>query len=299
MRVGVLMTCFNRRDKTVACLAALGACRLPPGVSLEVFLVDDGSTDGTTEAVTDAFPAVTVLRGDGSLFWNGGMRRAFEAASSAEVDGMLWLNDDTILMPHALEVVLDTYDTVRHQSPREPIVVGATCDGSSGRLTYGGQVRKSRLRRTTFSLVSRADVPVECETLNGNCVFVPAAVFKVVGNLDPGFVHALGDLDYGLRARALGFPVWVSPGFVGTCSRNSVTGTFADGSLPMRVRLKKLLSPKGLPPKAWQIFTKRHCGVAWPVFWLMPYVRLLLSGTRLVRSPAAATNVGPPKQGSA
>jgi hypothetical protein len=38
------------------------------------------SSDGTSEAVCEAFPQASILRGQGSLFWNGGMRVAFEAA---------------------------------------------------------------------------------------------------------------------------------------------------------------------------------------------------------------------------
>ena len=66
-------------------------------IDLNVYLVDDGSTDGTSEAVKKNFPQVNIIKGDGTLFWNGGMRVAFSKAMESEHDYYLWLNDDTIL----------------------------------------------------------------------------------------------------------------------------------------------------------------------------------------------------------
>ncbi len=63
--IAVLLTCHNRRAETLRCLEALLA--QDAGASLRVFLVDDGSTDGTGEAVRVSFPQVNVVQGDGSL----------------------------------------------------------------------------------------------------------------------------------------------------------------------------------------------------------------------------------------
>ena len=73
-RVAAVMAAYNRRELTLACLRSLGAQQVP-GVALDVFVLDDASSDGTSE-VAEQFPEVTVLHGDGELYWNGGMRRA-------------------------------------------------------------------------------------------------------------------------------------------------------------------------------------------------------------------------------
>jgi len=139
-------------------------------------------------------------------------------------------------------------------------------------------VRTSRWKRTAFTLVKPADVPVECETMNGNCVLIPDAIAQAVGGMEPEFAHAMGDLDYGLRARDAGFSIWVMPGYAGICVNNSATDTFNDPSLSVTLRLRKMLQPKGLPLTSWRIFTQRHAGLFWPIFWLMPYVKLTLKG---------------------
>ena len=277
-RVVVLITCHNRRDKTLACLDALHANQLPVGVSFQVILVDDGSTDGTEQAVRERYPQVNVIRGDGSLYWNGGMRVAFAAAMEQDFDYYLWLNDDTLLYPTALNSLIATSGELQAKHGKSVIVVGSTQDANDGRLTYGGVIRPNKWKTLFFKLVTPRDVPIECETMNGNCVLIPRVIAKEVGNLDKEFLHAMGDQDYGLRARNAGFSVWIMAGFVGTCSNNAVTGSFNDANLPLAARVHKMLQPKGLPPSSWRVFTQRHAGILWPLYWLWPYAKVMLKG---------------------
>ena len=106
-RVAALIAAHNRRDLTLACLRSLDAQRVP-GVTVDAFVLDDGSSDGTSEAIAEQFPEVTVLHGDGELYWGGGMRQAFAAAIAGDYDHYLWLNDDVYLDDGALAVLLDT-----------------------------------------------------------------------------------------------------------------------------------------------------------------------------------------------
>src|SRR6266508_2413563 len=114
-RVAVLMTCYNRREKTLACLDALSRQVMPPDLVMHIYIVDDGSTDGTGAAVRKAHPAVRVLQGNGSLYNNGGMRLAFSEALKGDYDYYLWLNDDTTLYPSALEWLLTTLQRLAQQ----------------------------------------------------------------------------------------------------------------------------------------------------------------------------------------
>lgn len=166
-RVAAVMAAYNRTELTLACLRSLGAQQVP-GVALDVFVLDDASSDGTSEAVAEQFPEVTVLHGDGELYWNGGMRRAFAAAI------------------------------------------------------------------------------------------------------------AMGDLDYGLRARAAGCSVWVAPATVGTCASHPKRRT---DEQPLGEELRRIWSLKQLKPGPWAVYSRRWAGRFWPMYWLSPYVR---GGLRLV-----------------
>jgi GT2 family glycosyltransferase len=136
--IAALLTCYNRREKTLNCLQALYQQFLPAEMHLQTYLVDDASTDGTAAAVHAEYPNVHLIRGDGNLFWNGGMRRAFEAAQAADPDYYLWLNDDTLLYPQAVNTLLAVFAQLASQGRDRAIVVGSTLDPDTHVPTYGG-----------------------------------------------------------------------------------------------------------------------------------------------------------------
>jgi GT2 family glycosyltransferase/glycosyltransferase involved in cell wall biosynthesis len=272
--ISALLTCHNRREHTLACLKSLRATAIP-GITVDVQLVDDGSNDGTAEAVAAAYPDVEINRGTGDLFWGGGMRLAFTRAASTRPDYLLWLNDDVVLDSEALARLLATYAALCAERRPLSIVVGATRDSQTGATTYSGVRRASRLRRMAFVLVAPTDTPQSCDTMNGNIVLIPKSVYSVVGNIDERFIHAMGDLDYGLRARSAGCQVFLAPGHIGTCSDNSRAGTYRDETLSRRERLRQVASPKGLPIAEWATFCRRHGGPLWPALALSPYVRIM------------------------
>lgn len=132
MNLAVLITCHNRRETTLACLRRLFAQELPEGAEFTVFLVDDGCTDGTGSAVKREFPSINVILGDGNLYWNQGMRRAWTCAYKAgDWDGYLWLNDDTMLLDGALRTMLETMDKQAQATGKRGIVVGSCCEPTS------------------------------------------------------------------------------------------------------------------------------------------------------------------------
>lgn len=276
--VTVLMTCHNRREQTLACLARVFRQTFSTSVDLRVILVDDGSTDGTGQSVQEKFPQVTVLHGNGALFWTGGMRMAFAEALRQPLEYALWLNDDTNLHPWAVDLLLATLHDVQSRGYAEAIIVGPTQNIETGRISYGGwkRIRRPTLLPPKWIKVEPSDHPVECDSMNGNCVLIPGSVVRLVGNLDPRFTHAMGDLDYGFRARAKGCRLWMTPGFVGTCNANADKGTWKDKALPVLVRWRQLVSPKGLPPKEWLLFMRRHGGWLWPLLWVNPYLKFWL-----------------------
>jgi GT2 family glycosyltransferase len=269
IKIAALLTVYNRRKETLSCLKVLFRQRdLPDKVHLSVYLVDDGSTDGTSAALARYFPEVEVLQGTGDLYWNGGMRLAFAKAMKNNHDHYLWINNDTILFPQTLAKLLETSAQLGNQV----IVAASLQDPETLQLTYGGVKRLHHKRPLKFTLIEPGGQPVPVETMNGNCVLIPQAVAKEVGNLDPSFTHGLGDFDYGLRARKLGFEIYLAPGYCGFCRRNPMVNK----DIPFQTRWKELLSPLGLPPKEWAVFAKRYAGTFWPVFWISPYFKRLI-----------------------
>ena len=272
-RLHALLTVHNRMRETLSCLERLAAQSDQAGAEVRVVLVDDGSTDGTGAAVRARFPDVQVVEGSGQLYWNGGMRRAFEIAEREAPDFFLLLNDDTHLYPGALGRMLQAHRDLTSAGERRCLVVGSTLDPSTGRQSYGGWRRGPRLNPGAIRMIEPGPVVARCDTMNGNCVLLPRDVFERVGNLDAAFRHSMGDIDYGFRARRAGCALWVAPGFVGECLANTGTGLWAERSLGGREMWRRLLGPKGLAPAEWAVLTSRHFGPFWPAHFAWPYLK--------------------------
>ena len=282
--LAILLTCYNRKQKTLDCLSNLFEQSLPEEIQLSVYLVDDGSTDGTTEAVQQKYPHVNVLQGDGSLFWTGGMQLAFAEAIRHSHNFYLWLNDDTILYPTAIKTLLTTFDyAVAKVGNLNVIVAGATQDPDSGVLTYGGVLKGHWTHPCRFHWLKSIAEPQPCDTMNGNCVLISHQAAELVGGLDLTFRHYAADFDYGLRAKQRGGTVWMAPGYVGTCVYNHPRQQMQQNDSSLTQQVQKLEQPKGLatqdvtlhPFWEWKAFTERHAGLLWPLYWLLPYRRLV------------------------
>ncbi len=276
--IGVLMTCHNRRDKTLACLAKLYGQALPPHHRLEVYLVDDGSTDQTGPAVASQYPAVRLIAADGSLFWNRGMHRAAEVAFAADHDFYLWLNDDTLLDEGALGMLL----TAHYQQPADAqatsVWVGATYDERTGQTSYGGYQRLSRWHPFRYRIVEPNGQVQTCTTMCGNCVLFTREVVRRIGNIHPAYHHRWGDVDYGLRARNAGCEVYTPGQHVGRCDENPLSTRWTDRRLTLRQRWREVNSMKGLHREDWRTFTQLHGGPFWWFFWSIPYVKIAATG---------------------
>jgi GT2 family glycosyltransferase len=281
-RIAAVMAVHNRKALTLACLDSLRAQQLVDG-TLDVFVLDDASTDGTAEAIEERHPEVRLLHGDGRMYWNGGMRRALDEAMPGDYDYYLWMNDDTTLVDgQVVALLVRTEEQLRERGHAPAVVVGTTRHPETTELTYGGHVRDTHRRPLKWRLVQPGSEPRRCETMNGNVVLVSREVVRRVGNIDPAYVQQMGDLDYGLRATAAGCEVWVAPGVVGECASHPERRTDVQSLVN---ELRRLWSVKELAPRPWFVFTRRWAGPLWFLYWLSPYVRrslgLILQRTRL------------------
>ena len=278
--VAVLITCHNRRETTLRCLERLSHQILLSEVVLEVFLVDDASSDGTAESVRSRYPNVHLIEGTGDLYWTGGTLLAERHAQELDPDFLLWLNDDVVLEDDAIEMLV----AVSARYADQAIVVGSTNEPGSSRASYGGLVRRHRSRPLGLTLLDPDGTDQRADTMNGNAVLVPRSIRANLGPLDERLVHNAADHDYGFRAGARGIPVVVAPAFVGECAFNDSRSRWLDPAVPLRDRWRFLMSFRGLPPAQWLIYTRRHCGWRWPRWFLSPYIHCLLVSVSTRRS---------------
>ncbi|MGB3300178.1 MAG: glycosyltransferase family 2 protein, partial [Phormidesmis sp.] len=244
-------------------------------IAIDVYLVDDGSTDGTADAVKEKFPAVHVLSSEGNLFWNRSMNWAFSEALQQGYQYYLWLNDDTLLRSDALSQLVLTAKTIHQSEPSPSIIVGSIQDPDTHHSSYGGLQSLSWWNPFKYKRVLPEAKPKACHTMNGNCVLISHEVTQKIGNLDSAFSHGIGDIDYGLRARRAGCNIWVAPGFLGECKNDSAqTKPWRQSHLGFYERFRRLNQPKGLPFNERKVFMQRHAGWLWPFYWGLPYARI-------------------------
>lgn len=278
VRLAVLMTVHNRRDTTLRCLTKLFANIREAGqcinLDASVYLVDDGSTDGTTATIEKDFPSVQILKGDGSLYWNQGMRLAWEKAAEKDFDAYLWLNDDTCLFAGAITSLIDILEKKEQDCGIKGIAVGScqAPEKSSAKLkesaqkpelTYGG--------RNDKGLVYPEIRPVPVTAFNGNLVLVSREAFKVLGNLSAAYRHSFGDIDYGIRAQRAGIPVWLAPGFLAECPRNPPP-KWRNPEVSFLNRWRAVQTPKG-----WSVSEiKAYSRVRGQRWWILSLARQVL-----------------------
>lgn len=274
--VTVMLTCYNRIKYTIPCVEALVEGN--PKVSFHFIITDDNSTDGTGEALGKLPYSITLLSGNGQLFWNGGMEKSLDFAlmRAEKTDYYMLVNDDVAFFKGSIEALINRQKAApKYEDRSQAVIVGSTED-KSGRTSYGGVKLLSR-HFARFAIVEPSEAYEECDTFNGNCVLIPEEIFFKTGNVDSAYRHSMSDYDYGMRIRKLGFMIYNSSGHVGKCNDNDVAGSWRDVTLGRRERLKKKESPKGLPRKDWYHFIRKNYGFFPAIYHsITPYIRILL-----------------------
>lgn len=266
LTIAILLTVHNRKIKTLECLRRLHIQLPLEGYLIDVYLTDDGCTDGTPEAVKKQFPQVHIIHGDGNLFWNRGMYIAWQEAAKKDYDFYLWLNDDTFVYPNMLITLLQS----SQQKKNKAIIVGSTQSANHKTTTYGGRTVNNQIAAVNGELI-----PIH--HFNGNIVLIPKVVYHQLGNLDYYFTHSKGDFDYGLRAGRANIEMYQIGIHLGECELHESLDKWCNPDVPFKQRWKMLHRPNGMPPNETFYFEKRHFGLFKAMFhYCTIYIRCII-----------------------
>lgn len=263
--VWAVIPVHNRRDLSLACLRHLreiGALGW-----LKPCVVDDGSSDGTGDAIEREFPGTVVLRGAGDFWWTGsialGMRHALHDAPNR---ALFWLNDDCRPAPGALELLLAVATAERC------LTVAQVGDGT--RVWHGGA--RQRWRGLELVVCPPGETR-SVDTMNGNCVCLPPSVTSTLGLPDAArFPQAWGDTDFGLRCHRAGITIKVlgAAACTDACPLDDATTSWLRGTSSVATIARSFRTPKNyfFPPPWWR-FNVRHWGAWGAVLFTLPYFR--------------------------
>ena len=275
--IAIILTSFNRKEKTLSCLTSVYS-QVNSLNTFTFFLTDDGSTDGTSEAIKSNFPNVNIFRGDGSLFWAGGMRYGFEKSLEikSDFDFYLLLNDDTILHSNAFDELILDYHKVNSE---DAIIIGNT-QGKNARVkneefTYGGKILLNNYNANAKFVLPNGKTPQICHLGNANIMLIPSTTIKKIGFLSNKFTHGIADYEYTLRAKKNKINTYISSNYLGICDigNNQVKNWQDPKKSTLKSRIKYLYSPKGLAYREYMYYIKTYFPLYFPQAWLFLWLK--------------------------
>lgn len=230
-RPGLVVAIVNWRsaDLTIECLRSI-ADQIEDVPTCRVFVVDNGSADGSAERIAAAIekhgwssfatPLPLPHNGGFASGNNAAIRAAF-ANSNARPDFVLLLNPDTVVRPRAFRILLD----FMHAHPEVGIAGGRsefpdatpqTCcfrfpNALAEFAFYLRVVQIGRLIEDRMPVIPIPEAPLEIDWVSGAFMMVRSAVFDDVGLLDESYFLYYEETDFILRAKRAGWSCWHVP----------------------------------------------------------------------------------------
>jgi GT2 family glycosyltransferase len=277
-KIAVLLTCYNRIEKTLNCLNSFynSINKLALNITFDIYMVDDGSTDGTSKEISKEFPEIYLIKGSGDLYWAGGMRLAWETALKKEqgYDSFLLLNDDVILTESFFADILSTHEYCLDNFNQSGIYVSSTKDMVNSKVSYGGRLITHKGIKIRSKRIFPSEIPILCSMANANILMVTMTVVKAIGILDKKFIHRFADYDYTLNASKHGIPVLVCPGYGGLCD-NDHSKTWLSSNSSLKERAEYLYSPLGLAYKEQLFYLRKNFKFQLPYYFLMLWLKTI------------------------
>jgi hypothetical protein len=212
--VSVVIVNWNTRELLSNCLCSLR--KQAAGIALEIFVVDNGSTDGSVEMVRAGFPEVEIIENGCNLGFARANNVALRRASGRY---LLLLNSDTVVREGALEGLAATMDKDPEtgiaglQLLNEDGSLQNSISSMPSLLTELGN--KSLLRLLLPSRYPgkehRFAAPIAVDTVIGACLMARREAAAAVGLLDEDFFFFLEETDWCLRMKKAGWKVVHDP----------------------------------------------------------------------------------------
>ena len=204
--VSVIIPTFGKADYTLRCLASIAA--YPPHAPIEILVVDDANTDGCTAQLA-SIQGIRLIVNPSNL---GYLRSCNAAARISNGKFLLFLNNDTQVLPHWLDALLAPFAEDRNVG-----AVGSKLLYPDGRLQEAGAIIWSDGSGWNYG---RFDDPKravynyrrEVDYCSAASLMVPRALFDQLGGFDERYAPAYcEDSDLAFRLRDGGYKVIYQP----------------------------------------------------------------------------------------
>jgi GT2 family glycosyltransferase len=210
--VWVIILNWNNAADTLACLESVFRSDYP---NFHVLVVDNGSTDGSPEAVRAAYPTVTLIENGANLGYAEGNNVGIRHALAHGADYVLLLNNDTLVAPDMLAKLLAVAEADAQIGIVGPLIYSLN---SPERLCAAGSVihwhRGEIEHRGMWCPAQKCPLPNSPQPVDflvGTCLLISRACLETAGDFDPAYYLNFEDVELGVRARKAGFRVVFVP----------------------------------------------------------------------------------------
>jgi GT2 family glycosyltransferase len=209
--VAVVVLTWNGKALTLDCLGSLAQVRYR---NLEVIVVDNASTDGTAEAVSQQFgEKVRVVVNEHNLGFAGGNNIGIRHALDGGADYVTLLNNDTTVDKAFIDALVEVFSQYPRTGIAGPKIYYET---PPDQIWFaGGKISLSRgvaqhigIRETDRG---QFDAVREVDYITGCTLMAHRKVFENVGILDDSYRAYYEDADFCMRARRAGYEIRYTP----------------------------------------------------------------------------------------
>lgn len=194
--IKVVIVTYNSADTIVACME--GLAHAAETYTLEVAVVDNGSSDGTKDLLRGRYPGVQVVASRNSGYAHGcnlGVRDALD--SGREYAGILILNPDVELGHGTVDRLAEVLGSSVQVGGVSPHIVEHSGDETVRlRTLFGGAMRREPLAGRDVTISDR---------LHGCCMLLRPDVFRTAGFMDEDYFLYWEELDFGFKVLAAGY----------------------------------------------------------------------------------------------
>ena len=236
IRVEVVAPVHNRREITLQCLKSLSRID-SAGLDVHIIIVDDGSTDGTGDAIRRGYPGVEVIDGDGNLWFTEATNVGIRAALKHDPKYILAINDDSVFDARFIRCMVETAEKNERSAVGPLLLLWDT----PHRLFQVAPVWNTWMggwrhwyHQTVWTIPER---PWKVGVIVGNCVLVPAEAIRESGLMDAKHYPNFGDAEFTPRLRRNGWKLLIDPRARVFCQPNSIPARLRKLSLSEKLRV--------------------------------------------------------------
>jgi len=262
--ISIIVVSFNTKGLLLDCLASV--FETVQGISFEVWVVDNNSTDGTEEAIRERYPTIKIIKNTENLGFAAANNQAFRQMNG---DYALLLNTDAVLANGAVKELFDFMKA----NPDAGMACGQllNLDGSSQNSIANFPTTLTLLSNETLLRIlfpkkypsKRREYvsPLKIDSCIGACLMARKKAMDDIGFFDERYFFFFEETDWAYRMKRGGWAIYLVP----TAKIFHAQGKTVGSNLHARIMFYR----------SRYLFFKKWNPHSYPLFCLVIFLRLI------------------------